>query len=369
MGMVPDYILQSLDPTRGQAGVSFLKLNTYIPRARRYKVRHLQSLGQRRSYRPSDLLLTPVSPAPFLLSSSHFRRDKVVTKIARQACPYNTGKKEVGNKYSCHHTRSSRNRPSFINEPTAAYICSATPPGPEQQQSPPIEESHHREDTRCQYPLSGKMTLDSTISLPHTMPGEPGKTWPDLVSRKPAHSQNITMPRAPKRMWTASAARKPAPTPPTTTSQIVANPILRYKLRLLLHDFRNFTNDRTAGWRLATATGQTWIGRPYFTSVEARVIKAAIVDTCSLTRDFEMAPLEDVSRGRKRRSVMEVFEECVELYYKKRCLGLYRPPLAPDEMAPIFEWVFGIHRAEYDNKAFKRDLLEYPARPGFYSAV
>ncbi|KAK2590703.1 hypothetical protein QQS21_011614 [Conoideocrella luteorostrata] len=64
----------------------------------------------------------------------------------------------------------------------------------------------------------------------------------------------------------------------STSSAGAADPILGYKIRVLLHDFLDFTKDPNAARRINSTTNEHYISASYFDDSQAAVIKAALVD-------------------------------------------------------------------------------------------
>ncbi|KAM0665995.1 hypothetical protein ACQRIU_005339 [Beauveria bassiana] len=56
----------------------------------------------------------------------------------------------------------------------------------------------------------------------------------------------------------------PTSAPPTTTSAVAADPILGFKMRLLIHDFINVGKNANAARRINSTTHPHYISLPYF---------------------------------------------------------------------------------------------------------
>ncbi|KAG7417501.1 hypothetical protein LZL87_001027 [Fusarium oxysporum] len=80
----------------------------------------------------------------------------------------------------------------------------------------------------------------------------------------------------------------------TTTSTIVADPILGYRIRVL-HDFLNFTKDSRSQKRLNSTIDEHYISAPYFNEGQAAVVKAAIIDV-DLAKHAAAADTQDIDR-------------------------------------------------------------------------
>ncbi|RYP70420.1 hypothetical protein DL771_005461 [Monosporascus sp. 5C6A] len=154
-------------------------------------------------------------------------------------------------------------------------------------------------------------------------------------SRQPQPGQPSLPPRTPIRM---------------STSGLKSDPILGYKIRVLLHDLRNLAKDRAAEQRTLSTTDELYISGPYFAPEEVVCVKSAIVDTVSVDssdHDENYLPV-----GVNQLRVEEaIHASLVNFFDKRRATGDSRP-CGPHDMAPVFEAVFGISKEELLDEKF-----------------
>lgn len=55
----------------------------------------------------------------------------------------------------------------------------------------------------------------------------------------------------------------------TTTSELANNPVIRYKLRVLIYGLLHIDDNPACRARMSNATGPLYIGTPHFTPSEA----------------------------------------------------------------------------------------------------
>ncbi|RYP64672.1 hypothetical protein DL769_006580 [Monosporascus sp. CRB-8-3] len=129
-----------------------------------------------------------------------------------------------------------------------------------------------------------------------------------------------------------------------------SDPILGYKIRVLLHDLRNLAKDRAAEQRTLSTTDELYISGPYFAPEEAACVKSAIVDTVpvdSNDREENCLPV-DIDQLR----VEEAIHASLANFFDKRRASGDARPCGPHDMAPIFEAVFGISKEELLDEKF-----------------
>lgn len=156
----------------------------------------------------------------------------------------------------------------------------------------------------------------------------------------------------------ANAARTP-----TTTSTFVADPHVRYRLRVLLYDFSHVSENPLSQTRLSKTTDPLYISGPYFTESEATFIKEAIVGTCT-ENDTNLA------RGRgssahlsdAQLTVQDMIQAQLANFFDKRRASGDSRPCGPHDLAPIYEEVFAINRAELEEEGFLRRLRKHGLR-------
>ncbi|KAL9572867.1 hypothetical protein ACKAV7_002552 [Fusarium commune] len=106
----------------------------------------------------------------------------------------------------------------------------------------------------------------------------------------------------------------------TTTSTIVADPILGYRIRVL-HDFLNFTKDSRSQKRLNSTIDEHYISAPYFNEGQAASFETAV------------------------RTLLGSFLD------KRRASGDARP-CGPHHLAPLYAKFFGIDLEELKEDKF-----------------
>lgn len=137
--------------------------------------------------------------------------------------------------------------------------------------------------------------------------------------------------------------------PPATTSAVSADPNLGYKLRVLIHDFRQVATNHTSQHRISNTIDALYISSPYFTPNEAAAVKRAIVDTVTRVADKDGISLVNFNPGQTAESVIQ--SAMANFFDKRRASGDARP-CGPHDMAPIYEAIFGIERGETDGERF-----------------
>ncbi|KAI4599513.1 hypothetical protein KJ359_001956 [Pestalotiopsis sp. 9143b] len=158
-----------------------------------------------------------------------------------------------------------------------------------------------------------------------------------------------------------AAAASPTASPPRTTSALKSDPVLGYKIRVLLHDFRAMTKDKAAEARTSTMTDAVYIGGPYFTPNEATRIKNAIIDhdMPAMEEPNDQADDEDgdsAGQAASERVQPTTVEDAIHarmarFHDKRRASGDARP-CGPHDMAPLYEAVFGIPQDEMRDEKF-----------------
>ncbi|WKT40981.1 hypothetical protein QSH57_005787 [Fusarium oxysporum f. sp. vasinfectum] len=152
---------------------------------------------------------------------------------------------------------------------------------------------------------------------------------------------------------TEAASRAPA-NALTTTSTIVADPKLGYRIRVLLHDFLNVAKDSRSEKRLNSTIDEHYISAPYFDEGQAAMVKAAIIDV-DLVKHAEAADTEDIDRYLVSQQGMS-FETAVRTLLgsfldKRRASGDARP-CGPHHLAPLYAKFFGIDLEELKEDKF-----------------
>ncbi|KXH29138.1 UMTA methyltransferase [Colletotrichum simmondsii] len=151
------------------------------------------------------------------------------------------------------------------------------------------------------------------------------------------------MPKAnTKKLATAQAPSETSPK--LTTSFINADPILGYKIRVLIHDFLKESKEPDAQRRIDSTTEVNYISGPYFDQEQAKQVREATVDvelqigTSAATQDNHGGNENEERVSRVRISGLTV-EEAIETVMngfleERRASGDARP-CGPHDLAPI----------------------------------
>ncbi|KAM3536919.1 hypothetical protein ARSEF1564_010159 [Beauveria bassiana] len=150
----------------------------------------------------------------------------------------------------------------------------------------------------------------------------------------------------------------PTSAAPTTTSAVAADPILGFKMRLLIHDFINVKKDANAARRINSTTHPHYISLPYFDQQQADAVEAAIVDTIPTVEhehrrgQEHLAVLANIpsQQGQRFDLALEVFFQ--NFFDKRRASGDARP-CGPHNLAPVYALLFGIDKKELDSPQFQ----------------
>ncbi|KAK1464521.1 methyltransferase domain-containing protein [Colletotrichum cuscutae] len=157
-------------------------------------------------------------------------------------------------------------------------------------------------------------------------------------------------------------AQAPSATSPRlTTSSINADPILGYKIRVLIHGFIREAKDPEAQRRIDSTTEVNYISGPYFDQEQAKRVREATVDvelqisTSAATQDNDEGDENEDRNPRVRISGLTV-EEAIETVMngfldERRASGDTRP-CGPHDLAPMYAALFGIHLLELQSHQF-----------------
>ncbi|KAK1971563.1 putative C6 transcription factor [Colletotrichum sublineola] len=150
-----------------------------------------------------------------------------------------------------------------------------------------------------------------------------------------------------------------------TTSGVRDDPILGYKIRVLLYDLRNLSNEPSSERRLNATTDEHYISAPYFQQEEAVLIKTALVDidlddrldpsTIDYMDDLQAtnarSPVSLSSRLRNQPLDAAIRMMLGNFLEKRRASGDWRP-CGPHHLAPIYAALFGLDVAELKDDKF-----------------
>jgi hypothetical protein len=166
----------------------------------------------------------------------------------------------------------------------------------------------------------------------------------------------------------------------STVIELKADPILLYKIRVLLYDLCHISSDRSSEQRTLCTTDELYISGPYFTASEAERIKAATVnldpgvhDCNKLIRpshanvdcvNANLLGSSSVAEPGVVRSNTYTVEEAIKFrlsgFLDKRKASGDSRPCGPHDLGPIYREVFGISQAELQDEKFLSRLR----RPG-----
>lgn len=148
----------------------------------------------------------------------------------------------------------------------------------------------------------------------------------------------------------------------TTTSAISSDPILGYRLRVLIYDLLNVAKDSSSERRLNSTTDVHYISCPYFTTEQATIIQVATVD---VPLNHNLNPNGDGSTNTVLDLPNKSFDDCMTVLLvgfldKRKASGDARP-CGPHHLAPLLASLFGIDLEEVQHENFlrrmKRDRL------------
>ena len=166
-----------------------------------------------------------------------------------------------------------------------------------------------------------------------------------------------TKPQASKKAEKTEKAERSQDSPKTLDT-VKEDPVLLYRIRVLLYDLRNMATDRNSENRTLSTTDELYISAPYFTPAQARIIKSAVVQEhhpseLNAEEDENATDLvENLDMVGKPRSIEEAIKgRLVNFFEKRRASGDARP-CGPHDMAPIYESVFRIEQSELKDEKF-----------------
>ncbi|PMD15319.1 hypothetical protein NA56DRAFT_733873 [Hyaloscypha hepaticicola] len=150
-------------------------------------------------------------------------------------------------------------------------------------------------------------------------------------------------------------------------ADLKTTPALWYKIHVLMYDLRNFEAIPASRKRLESVIDPSYIGLPYFTEVESKILKGTLIDNST--------PYDSKKRVDNRNAADNLMTlECLietslndrlERRIKKRIKsGDYRVCAAHD-LAPIFEKAFNVKPKEL---ASDQQFLNIMERSGLKSS-
>lgn len=137
----------------------------------------------------------------------------------------------------------------------------------------------------------------------------------------------------------------------TMTSAIAKDPILGYRLRVLLYDFLNITKDPNSEKRINSTTNEYYLSGPYFDETQATTLKGAIIDIELGGLDEADADVIDhiTQQGQSFETAVRV--QLSSFIDKRRASGDTRP-CGPHHLAPMYAKFFGIDMDELKDAKF-----------------
>lgn len=140
--------------------------------------------------------------------------------------------------------------------------------------------------------------------------------------------------------------------PEITVSALKADPVILYKIQVLLYDLRNIANDHSAENRTLSTTNELYLSDPYFTPLQADLVKGAIVEeqrSSEISDECEDQSAELIGTSQ---TVEEAIQDRLANFFEKRRASGDARPCGPHDMAPIYEGVFGIDRSNLQDEKF-----------------
>ncbi|KAF7546043.1 hypothetical protein G7046_g9424 [Stylonectria norvegica] len=137
---------------------------------------------------------------------------------------------------------------------------------------------------------------------------------------------------------------------PTTTTAVAADPVLGYKIRVLLFDFLNVKKNPDSERRINSTTDEHYISAPYFDERQAAVIKAAVVDvhlSCANGGYDDEAEMDEqgfrsAAAGLESRNFDAALRDLMRTFVEKRRASGDARPCGPHHLAPMYAMLFGI---------------------------
>ena len=172
------------------------------------------------------------------------------------------------------------------------------------------------------------------------------------------------MGRSPKRQFAKKAEKaEKSEYSPNTLDTIKEDSAILYRIKVLLYDLRNIATDRNSESRTLSTTDELYISVPYFTLIQAQLIKTAVVQKhhpseSSVEEDeigidtTERIDTENVDMVGESVSIEEAIKHRLINFFEKRRASGDARPCGPHDMAPIYESVFKIEQSEMKDEKF-----------------
>ncbi|KAJ4164847.1 hypothetical protein LMH87_006502 [Akanthomyces muscarius] len=156
-----------------------------------------------------------------------------------------------------------------------------------------------------------------------------------------------------------SSSPQPASTSQSTailvqsTSGAASNPILGYKLRVLIHDLLHVTKDPAAAHRLNSTTDEYYISAPYFTPEEAATMQNVTLDSLPNLDHVPGRGDQDLSAADLvSKPVHEALGILLSGFLDKRRASGDARPCGPHHLAPLYAALFSVELSELQDAKF-----------------
>lgn len=139
---------------------------------------------------------------------------------------------------------------------------------------------------------------------------------------------------------------------PTTSSAIIGDPDLGYKLRVLLHDLLNVTKDPASANRLNATTDEHYISLPYFTPEESEAVRNASIDTEPSLHHIPGNEEGEEMASLISKTVIEALATILSGFLDKRRASGDSRPCGPHHLAPLYASIFNVELKELQDVKF-----------------
>ncbi|KAG7004547.1 hypothetical protein G7Y79_00024g054970 [Physcia stellaris] len=177
-----------------------------------------------------------------------------------------------------------------------------------------------------------------------------GSRFPRI--RKTEHHQRSDMAKITKKSPSTKKMDALNQVQATSVSDLKSDPILLYKIQVLLYDLRNIANDHAAEKRTLSTTNELYLSAPYFTPWQADLVKGAIVEGQETSESSNNTVRQSADVLAKPQTVEKAIQDRLANFFEKRRASGDARPCGPHDMAPVYEEVFGIDRKELQDERF-----------------
>ncbi|KAI1766825.1 hypothetical protein GGR53DRAFT_484538 [Hypoxylon sp. FL1150] len=140
-----------------------------------------------------------------------------------------------------------------------------------------------------------------------------------------------------------------------STARLLEDPVIGFKIRLLVFDFAHYTTRDESRWRANQIHDPVRPDGVHFTDEEAVRVWEAYVSTYAEVGEFP----EEAIPATPHQSVAQMLGERVTRHWEKRLPDGGRRPIEAGEVALVYASVFGISRAQMDDPAFAARVARY----------